>query len=295
MAFDVARRSGQARGGAVLRRLAVTGAVAALAGGIGASAGVTPASAEPGSADSRSGESGARSQARVLGGAESSTAEAPWTVALIGETGAHFCGGTLVSATKVVTAAHCTVDPRTGETRDPESLQAVAGRTDLRTNEGFVGDVERVWVHPEYTDFSQGEDLAVLTLAEPLPQETLPLVEPGDAESYRAGTPGRVYGWGRTSEWSSSSPQLRSVEVPVVADADCKATYPEYDGAAMLCAGVPEGGRDACTGDSGGPLVVNGRLAGVVSYGNGCGRPNTPGVYTRVSTYSPEIATQLRN
>ena len=106
---------------------------------------------------------------------------------------------------------------------------------------------------------------------------------------------GRVYGWGRTGEWSASSSVLRSMDVPVSTDADCKSAYPQYDSAAMFCAGYPEGGRDSCAGDSGGPLVINGRLSGIVSYGNGCGRPDNPGVYTRVSAYSGKLAAQLRS
>ena len=43
-------------------------------------------------------------------------------------------------------------------------------------------------------------------------------------------------------------------------------------------------------GDSGGPLVANvctskWVVVGIVSYGTGCARPDSPGVYTRVPNY----------
>lgn len=59
-----------------------------------------------------------------------------------------------------------------------------------------------------------------------------------------------------------------------------------------LCAGELAGGKDACQGDSGGPFLCKSvsnpeewYLAGVVSHGQGCARPGTAGIYTRVSLY----------
>ncbi|MBB5155579.1 S1 family peptidase [Saccharopolyspora phatthalungensis] len=267
-------RTGTARRGALLR-LVVTSAVTALAGlhPVAASAEEQP-------------------EARVLGGADSTTDDAPWVVALTDGYGHQFCGGTLVSPVKVVTAAHCAMDPTTGAQRPPKELRAIAGRTDLRTQRGVVAEVERIWVHPGFRDYTRGSDVAVLTLRQPVPQRPLAMVGQGEAAPYRPGSMARVYGWGRTSESGPPSDTLRSVEIPVTTDEACRSAYPNYDAQSMFCAGVPAGGTDACAGDSGGPLVAGGRLIGVVSYGTGCGRPNTPGVYTRLSSYAGELPVQ---
>ena len=101
-----------------------------------------------------------------------------------------------------------------------------------------------------------------------------------------------VSGWGFTEEgnYSSSPTILREVDVPVISTAECVSHYGTVVSDDNLCAGFPEGGKDACEGDSGGPGVffnTDNRAyhIGIVSFGNGCGRPNAPGVYCRTTKY----------
>lgn len=264
--------------GSVITRLGGTGAVAALLA-------MLPGFTAPADA-----VVGPEPQEKVLG---APAENAPWVVALTDASGTQFCGGTLVRPTKIVTAAHCALDPFSGMQRRPSAVRAVAGRPDLRTRQGSVGSVTRIWVHPSFRGAARGDDIAVLTLNTPASQPTLPMVESRDDSPYQSGTVGRVYGWGRTGEQDPPSPALRAVDVPVTTDAECGNAYSEYDSTRMFCAGLSEGGRDACAGDSGGPLVINGHLAGVVSFGAGCGRPGYPGIYTRVSAYTEDVNAQL--
>lgn len=57
----------------------------------------------------------------------------------------------------------------------------------------------------------------------------------------------------------------------------------------FICAGTLDGSRDACFGDSGGGLICNNQIAGIVSFGFGCGRRNFPGAYADVSQFNSWI------
>ena len=100
-----------------------------------------------------------------------------------------------------------------------------------------------------------------------------------------AGTAVVVTGWGTLSAGGQSPSQLQQVQVNIVGHQECNGNYRAVGGVTdrMICAGVPQGGKDACQRDSGGPLGAYGRLVGVVSWGIGCARQEYPGVYSDVA------------
>lgn len=259
-----------------LRAIAVAGI--ALAAGVGAvgAAGATP------NDDPKS-----PVHPFIVGGEEADIADHPFTVRLIQPDGFGFCGGTLAAPDKVVTAAHCV------EGAAPEDQKVVSGRTVMSSTEGTVSDVTNVWVHPSYGSDGSNYDVAVLTLAAPV-QEAPAELATADDPAYAPGTTTTTLGWGNTSEGGEQSDHLMKVDVPVTTDEDCTTAYgAEYKAAGMVCAGLPEGGKDSCQGDSGGPLVVENKLVGVVSWGEGCARPGKPGVYSRVGGFYDELQEQI--
>lgn len=224
----------------------------------------------------------------VIGGTPTTTAAYPFVMQITDTSGRQFCGGTLVTATKVVTAAHCVA----GET--PDSVRVVGGRTHLDGTDGTVGEVGRIWVDPEYTDATEGADVAVLTLTAPMPYAAAKYVSSADSDVYAAGTTARVLGWGTTAENGTSSNQLRTATVPVVSDTECQNSYgSDFVASDMVCAGYSSGGVDTCQGDSGGPLMIGGVLAGITSWGNGCAEAGYPGVYTRLTTFTGRVTAQV--
>ncbi|MER6567672.1 serine protease [Streptomyces sp. NPDC001093] len=231
----------------------------------------------------------------VVGGFPIDVSQAPWTVALSsrdrfgGTRAGQFCGGVAIAPTAVLTAAHCLSEDVLGAppNRVPD-FRVIAGRTDLLSDEGQEIAVRDARINPGYDSATNAGDFAVLTLAKPLPQSAVIGMAGAGDPAYKAGTQALVSGWGDTTGKGAYAHRLYAAHVRVLPDDLCARSYPSgpdgtYRAGSMLCAGEAAGGPDACQGDSGGPLVAGGRLIGLVSWGSGCGRRGSPGVYTRVS------------
>jgi trypsin len=219
----------------------------------------------------------------IVGGSVAGAADNPFQVALLTKSiannfNAQFCGGTLYKANYVITAAHCSDFVTAGQ------VQVLTGTRNL-DGTGVRRNVLSISIHPSWNPNTFNNDVAVWRLstsATGIPLASLATADPA------VGTSLLATGWGALSEGGSFPIDLRKVSLPLVSRTNCNDAN-SYNGqitARMLCAGRDSGGIDTCQGDSGGPLARGSVLTGIVSWGNGCARPNFFGVYTRISNTS---------
>lgn len=232
---------------------------------------------------------------RIVGGRPAKSGSWPWQVQLL-YFGSHYCGGALLTDQWIVTAAHCL-----DQNVDPADWELSFGSYKKREADTFSQTyaVTQIILHDGYNENNNNNDIALMkiegrvTMNDRVQTICLPIAEPAHQEICYA------TGWGST-KGSGGDGALKQVDLPVVVNDVCNSE--EYlDGRVndnMICAGHELGGHDTCQGDSGGPFVCKRggkwELSGVTSWGLGCARPKSPGVYTNVLKYIDWIQENIR-
>ncbi len=207
-------------------------------------------------------------------------------------------------------------------------VQLGTGNLGVQTSGSMAAFVTQFVINPSYDSSEKiwkGGDIALLKLDRPWdgPLATLSSDATTDQltlsgeEAWVAGFgnleeigPGQRTKWQNSRKFALAAPSLvlQETSAPTVDAQVCEARLKSATRDAgfpasyqslvvdnrLMCAGLEQGGRDACQGDSGGPLVKYDKegcpyQVGIVSWGVGCGREESPGAYTRVSAYADWI------
>uniref|UniRef100_A0ABI7Y7J3 Peptidase S1 domain-containing protein n=1 Tax=Felis catus TaxID=9685 RepID=A0ABI7Y7J3_FELCA len=177
---------------------------------------------------------------KILGGYTCIQNSQPWQAALLaGPFRSFLCGGVLLSGQWVITAAHCA----------RPILHVALGKHNLKNWEATqqVLRVVRQVRHPQYNSRTHNNDLMLLRLERPvrLGRAVKPIAVANTCMS--PGTPCLVSGWGTTSSPIARYPNsLQCVNINIFSDQECQGAYPGAITAGMVCAGVPQGGKDSC-------------------------------------------------
>jgi hypothetical protein len=213
---------------------------------------------------------------QIINGQESSISQFPWQVFVLAEEGegaTGSCGGSILNATTILTAAHCVNHEETKTLYPAEDFLVIAGASEvlLATDEAHppsrqVVKVTSIRSDPYYaplskTNPSTTDDVAVLTLAEPLELSpakntaAIGLVPVGATPA--PGTLLSVSGYGREegAEGEAHNPngKLYSTSLTAISTEACRGLVGEVNSAVFLCA--ESSSSATCQGDSGGPLT----------------------------------------
>ncbi|KAG9494326.1 hypothetical protein GDO78_001926, partial [Eleutherodactylus coqui] len=235
--------------------------------------------------------------ARLTGAKKGQKGDSPWQALVLYEQKFH-CGGVLIHPSWVLSAAHCFVHPGIYSVRLGEYIRRKLEDTEQQKQ------VTKIILHPQYKVETSDNDIALLRLSEPanfnkyvLPI-CLPSYELAKTKLTLEGTETIVTGWGsQDGTFRNRTNILSYIQIPIAPQQMCLEIMQNRVTDNMLCAGKLGDNQDACLGDSGGPMITQFGdtwfLIGLVSWGEGCGRLDNFGIYTKVNNYLRWIHQEL--
>eukprot|EP00794_Sanderia_malayensis_P000457 gene457-1099_t len=235
---------------------------------------------------------------RIIGGRLAGAGAHPWIAMLWSQKYKKlFCGGSLIADQWVLTAAHCIPATRS----DIGDIRVKFGKTNTKRVEPHeqIKQVVKLYRHSNFNPSTFDSDVALLKLDSPvtITDYVIPICLPYEDDDFKllkTDASVMLSGWGsknlRQVEKQKFSRKLLEVEVPVADTIDCKRKMTSPITGNMFCAGAEARG-DTCKGDSGGPVTIRNAKTkrhvqvGIVSWGEGCGRKNTYGVYVKLYNF----------
>ncbi|CAO1353413.1 unnamed protein product [Diamesa hyperborea] len=219
--------------------------------------------------------------ARIVGGSSSSINMFTYQISLRTTTNEHFCGGFVISAFWVGSAAHCTID------RTPATMVVVSGALS-RSFGGITVRVAQIVNHPEFDAITDENDISVIRTATNvgISNDQVSVIPLGSI-FIGAGVNAVVTGWGQTSNPGLLANTLQWATLTTITNDDCRSRFGASNAAKVFDSNIctfTRAGQGICNGDGGGPLVANGQLIGVVSWGIPCAL-GSPDVFSRISSY----------
>ncbi|XP_037942758.1 chymotrypsin-2-like [Teleopsis dalmanni] len=207
----------------------------------------------------------------------------------------HFCGGSILSPNRILTAAHCV------NGQDAKRISVLAGIRDLTDEGGQRSQVLSYEMHENYEELVTS-DIAILTIDPPLQLdgEKVDKIDVTGNDRVGGGQPVTITGWGALwyfgpGIFNRLPTRMQKLEYKTITNDNCKLIMSQLTDT-EICA-LERVGKGACRGDSGGPLVMqNGeslKQVGVVSYGTAICATNSPDVYTRVSMFDDWIQKRM--
>ncbi|XP_045501892.1 chymotrypsin-2-like [Colias croceus] len=231
---------------------------------------------------------------KIIGGEDASDGAFPYQVSLrsIYKKENHFCGGSIIRPTWVLSAAHCTQRIR------PTSIIVVVG-SNLISSGGTVYNVTKIINHEDYNPGTISDDISLLKIAGEISFNSKVALIALPDEPTQPNTDSVLTGWGAFNNARTKPDKLQVLYVQIIPVQECKEVlekqYRKYPVSTKnnVCT-LKERGKGACFGDSGGPLAANNKLIGVVSWGSPCAN-GLPDVFSGVFAYRNWILTNIAN